>query len=57
MKEIFSSNLSKLNNMNIDVRKDIYKKSFIINNMETNSIYKPIFNININFKFTTKRSY
>ena len=49
-----SSNLSKLNNMNIDIRKYIHKKSFIINNMETNSNYKPIFNININFKFTKK---
>ena len=47
-----SSNLSKLNNVNIDVKKDVYKKSFIINNMETNSNYKPICNININLNFT-----
>ena len=47
-----SSNLSKLNNMDIDVKKDIYKRNFSIYKFTTNSNYKPIFDININFKFT-----
>ena len=38
-----SSNLLKLNNMDIDVKKDIYKKTVIIDNMETTSNFKPIF--------------
>ena len=47
-----SSNLLKLNNMYIDVKKDIYKKTFIVDNITTNSNFKPIFNKKINFKFT-----
>ena len=43
-KEDIASNLLKLNNMDIDVKKDIYKKTFIIDNITTNSNFKPIFN-------------
>ena len=53
-KDNIASNLSKLNNMNIYVKKDIYKKTFIINNFKTTSNHKPVFNININFKFTKR---
>ena len=38
--------------MDIDVKKDIYKKTFIIDNITTSSNFKPIFNININLKLT-----
>ena len=47
-----SSNSSKLNNMDIGVKKDIYKKIFNINNFETTSNYKLIFEKRIDFKFT-----
>ena len=47
-----SSNSSKLNNMDIDVKKDIYKKTFNINNFETTSSYKLIFETHIIFKFS-----
>ena len=47
-----SSNSSKLNNMDIDVEKDIYTKIFNINNFETTSGYKLIFETRIDFKFT-----
>ena len=47
-----SSNSSKFNNMDIDVKKDIYKKTFNINNFETTSSYKLIFETHINFKLS-----
>ena len=50
-KEDIASNLLELNNMDIDVKKDIYKKTFIIDNITTSSNFKPICNININLKF------
>ena len=46
------SNSSKLNNIYIDVKKDIYKKIFNINNFEINTNYKLIFETRIDFKFT-----
>ena len=48
--ENISSNSSKLNDMY--VKKDIYKKIFNINNFETTSNYKLIFETRIDFKFT-----
>ena len=42
-KSDISSNTEKLNNMDINVKKDIYKKTFNINNFETTSNYKLIF--------------
>ena len=47
-----SSNSSKLNYMDIDVKKDIYKKTFNINNFETTSNYELIFETHINFKLS-----
>ena len=50
-----ASNLVKLNNMDIDVKKDIYKKTFIINNFETTSNFKPVFKTNIYFNLLKKQ--
>ena len=47
-----SSNSSKLSNLDIDVKKDIYKKTFNIENFETTSNFKLIFEKQIDFKFT-----
>ena len=51
-KSDISSNTEKLNNMDINVKKDIYKKTFNINNFETTSNYKLIFETQINFKLS-----
>ena len=52
-----SFNLTKINNiekgMNIKIRKDIYKKTFVISNMSTNKNSDLIADIYINSKFTT----
>ena len=45
------SNTIKLNNTNTKIRKDIFKKKYIISNMEGNSNYKSIANINIDSNF------
>ena len=47
-----SSNSSKLSNLDIDVKKDIYKEIFNIENFETTSNFKLIFEKQIDFKFT-----
>ena len=47
-----SSNSSKLNKMDIDIKKDIYKKIFNTNNFEITTNYKLIFETRIDFKFT-----
>ena len=41
------------NDMTIKIKKDIYEKTFIISNMNTNSNGKKIANINIISNFTT----
>ena len=54
---LISSNLGKINSikndMSIKIKKDIYKKTFIISSMYTNSNSKKIANIYINSNFTT----
>ena len=47
-----SDNSLKSNNMDIDVKKDIYTKIFNIDNFETTSNFKLIFEKRINFKLT-----
>ena len=47
-----SDNSLKLNNMDIDIKKDIYTKIFNIDNFETTSNSKLILEKRINFKFT-----
>ena len=42
----------KLKNANTKVRKDIFKKKYIVSNMESNSNYKSIANINIDSNFS-----
>ena len=51
-KSDISSNTEKLNNMNINVKKDIYKKTFNIINFEITSNYKLIFETHINLNST-----
>ena len=51
-KSNIASNSLKLNNMDIDVKKDIYTKIFNIDNFETTSNFKLIFEKRIDFKFT-----